>query len=208
LQLSGGRRSLTEGFAYWANQSYLLQYTLRAIANIGGNSNDIKNYVSGSSAGLGGVFAAASTTTSLSIASEIFAEKIEGVFGNKIVAPRFQTLLTSSGELLLGVQTIVRPGGGWPSFEVSLDSTPTFSAFSLGVKAHDIRVPYISNLSVSPFLSLSNWGVSGGTDVTYDFNSRLGVSFTAGYRDSSNPLNDVEGKEAGIYGKAAATVSF
>jgi RHS repeat-associated protein len=204
-RLSGGERSFAEDYGRWANESYLAQYTARAVLNIGGNGNDLNSYASSSDTWLGWAFAAAVTTTVLNISSEQLAKK--GVFGSKFADPRFQTLLTSSGQLLLGVQTLVKPGGPLRGLEFSFDSTPNVSAFSLGIKAHDIRLPCISkNLSFSPFGALSKWGLSGGADVTYDFDSRWGVRLTAGYRDSSNPLNDVEGKAAGWYGTAAATI--
>jgi RHS repeat-associated protein len=206
LKLSGGDRSVGEGLGYWANQSYLFQYTLRAIADIG-KSNDIKNYVSATNAGLKEVFATALATTALNINSEIFAKKIEKVFGNKIVSPRFQTLLTSSGDLLLGVQTIARLGGRFHALEVNLDATPNFSAFSLGLKAHDI-FPDKPSLSLSPSISLSNLGVSFGAELTYDLNSWLGLRVSFEHRSGSNPLNEVEGRVSGPYGTTAATVRF
>ena len=217
LKLSGGKRSGAETFGYWFNQSYLLNYTVRERLRIGDpDSNDIRSYSLKTGASPLGLYGAALTTNFLSLASELAAKDIEGALGNKVVAPRFQALLTLSGETLFGIQTIVKPS--FAPIEVNLDSTLTLSAFSLGVKAHDFKLPSISShLSVSPFLSISNrsgflnlegWGGSIGSDVTYELNSRLGVELTLGYRGSSNPLNEVEGKEPGFYGSVKAQVKF
>jgi hypothetical protein len=207
FKLSGGERSFAELGAYWENQGYLTFYNVKAIFT-NNSSNDINNYLADTGVGRGGILGSALAITGLNVLSEVFADKIEGVFGGKIVAPRFEEYLTSSGEPLLGIQTIVRPGGSWPALEVNLDATPTFSDFTLGVKAHEIPVPYVEGFSFSPFISVSDWGISGGTDLTYDFNSRLGIKLTGGYRDSTDPLNAIEGKAPGWYGKLNATIKF
>ena len=179
---------------------------------MGGARKDINNYASATGVGRGGLLAAAASTTALNILSESLSGQIEGLFGNNLVAPRFQAFLTSSGTPLIGVQTIVTTGTFWKGLEVGLDFTPSSSNFSLslGLKAHDIEIPGLSGLSASPFVSISDsgWvGISGGTDLTYRLNSWLGVSGTVGYR-GDNPLNEIEGVATGLHGRLSGEFTF
>jgi len=207
LQLSGGSPTLSERFARWQNEAYLFSYAFRGVIRRG--DTDIANYTSDTGATRGGIFAASGTTFGLNMLTDVFSEQIEGLFGNRIAAPRFQTFLTTSGDPLIGVQTIVRARGSLPAFEVGLDLTPTSSdfAFSLSIKAHDIAIPGPSGLTLSPFAAGSNLGGSIGTDIRYRFNSRLGVSGTVGYR-GGNPLNDIEGVETGWHGRLSGEFRF
>lgn len=219
LKLSGGTRSGAETFGYWFNQAYFLNYTIRERLRIGDpGSNDVASYATATGASRLGLFSASLATNFLTLASELASKDIESALGNKVVAPRFQALLTLSGDTLFGIHTIVKPTSSWPSIELNLDSTLTFNQFSLGAKAHDIKLPFISsNLSVSPFASVSNrsgflnlegWGGSVGSGVTYELNSRFGVELTVGYRGSSNPLNQVEGEAPGLHGSFKAQVKL
>ena len=226
-RLSLGDRTLTDEFRYWANESYLLQYTLRALAQeafpslaplLGGDKNDIKNYVDNTSAGYGGVFAGAFTTTALNVASEVFADKIEGVFHNKLVAPRFEALLPTSGDMLFGVQTIIKPGGLVPPIELNLDSTLTLSAFSFTAKAHDFNLGVISSrlsrISISPFVSFTRggqtggFGISGGTDISLKLTPDVSVKGTIEGLDQDNPLNEIKGYDPGVHGAVNAQFKF
>ena len=213
LQLSGGNRSATEFIAYWLNNSYLLNYTGRALLGIGKGDNDILQYAATTHTSVGTLFAEAVATNALNAASEYWAPRIEGLFQNRVLAPRFETLLTSSGETLFGVQTIVKACGCWPAIEVNLDSTLSFSQFSAEAKAYNWRFSFFpTGLSFSPFGSIgktdSNWAGSVGTDVNYQLTSRLSVGATIGYRGDGNPVNQIETKAPGGYGSLNVQVTL
>lgn len=207
FNLSGGRPSIVERMAYWENQGYLAFYNVKATMSEN-PTNDVNNYIKNTHASRGVLLGSSLAITGLELLSQIFSHPMESAVGNKIAAPRFEAYLTSSGDPLFGLQTIVRPGGQSPPVEVTINATPTFSDFSFGLKAHDISIPGVKGLFVSPFVSLSGWGVSGGTDVKYNFNPDWGVSLTGGYRDGSNPLNSIEGVQAGWHTNLSAIYRF
>ncbi len=209
LKLGGGERSTTEFIAYWLQHSYLLNYTVRALLGVEKDSNDVLRYAGKTGASPGRLFGYAVATNALSAASEVFAGRIERLLHNKVMAPRFQTLLLPTGETLFGVQTIVKPASSSPAIEVSLDTTSiSFSTFALEAKLHDWKLS--SNFSVSLFGSLgktkdpvgsgSNWSVSGGIDVRYQVNPRMSAGATLGGRGDGNAIHQIEGKAPGVFG--------
>lgn len=214
MKLSGGPRSFTEKVAYWLNQSYLLNYTFRERFRIGDpDLNDIRHYSQKTGASPLGLYSSALVTNFLSLASEMASKDIEGLFNNRIVAPRFQGLLTLNGDVLYGIQTIVK--SDLAPIEVSADFTPDFNSFSLTGKMHDINLkpgvsvsPFLSLSTRSGFLNFSEWGVSGGLDLTVKLSSDLSLQVTGGYRGSSNPVNEIEAKPSGPFGSLKLQVTL
>jgi hypothetical protein len=216
LKLSDKKITWADRGGLYANQAYMLYYTiLRTKLGVGPQGdNDIKGYANATGASIGGLVAASVTTTALNLGSDIFASRIEGLLGNKVMAPRFEALLTLSGETLFGIQTIVKPSWCWPSIEVNLNSTLSFSQFSLEAKAHDLfkfqLFSHPSSVSISGAFGRteSNWAGSIGADFRYELSKGLGVGASIGYRGDGNPVHQVVGKEPGAYGAANVQVSF
>lgn len=217
LKLGGGERSATEFIAYWLQHSYLLNYTVRAMLGISKSDNDVLRYSGKTGASPERLFAHSVATNVLSAGSEIFAGRIERLLHNKVMAPRFQTLLLPTGETLFGMQTLVKPSWCWPAIEVNIDTTSvSFSTFSLETKVRDLKLS--SDFSISPFGSFgktkdpagsgTNWAGSIGTDVTYQVNRAMGIGATIGYRGDGNPVNQVEGKAPGWFGSLNMQVTL
>jgi hypothetical protein len=217
LKLGGGERSVTEGIAYWLQHSYLLNYTVRAMLGISKDKNDVLRYSNKTGASPERLFAHSVATNALSLASELFAGRIERLLHNKVMAPRFQTLLLPTGETLFGMQTLVKPSWCWPSIEVNLDTTSKlFSTFSLETKVHDFKLS--SDFSISPFGSFgktkdpagsgSNWAGSIGTDVKFQVNPRMSAGASIGFRGDGNPVNQIEGKAPGWFGSLNMQVTL
>jgi RHS repeat-associated protein len=213
LKLSGETRWADRG-GIWANQGYSLYYTLiRTVLGVGPqDGNDIKNYAKATGASVGGLIAGSVTTSALNLGSEIFAKRIEGLLGNKVIAPRFEALLTLSGETLFGIQTIIKPSSFFP-VEVSLNSTLSFSQFSAEAKIHDVKLqgfPTPLSVTIGGSLGRSETGLTGsfGFDFKYKLTSCLNVGVEFGAIGKGHPVHQVEGDKPGGYASANVQVNF